>query len=303
MRETDHNNTEIPFFGLYGEPSSQRAAKIHIEQIERRSRANAWHIKAHRHKRMFQILCVYNSTFSTRIDEKHLELTGNWALTIPPGTVHSFRFQPQTQGVVLSLAEPQSQLNAAAVQPQFESLMTQPHVIDLDGNAVLFQHMRLNLQQMAQELEQAASGHQHMMEWLANMVLVTLGRQVRHSVLVSDIGPHGNRTLERFRHLLEKNFRRMWRAQDYASALHVSVSTLDRLCQQRPGQSATAIAADRLMSEARRHLIYTQLSVELIAANLGYKDPAYFSRAFRRANGCAPIAYRQQHQDSQDDRV
>ncbi|MCO4785390.1 MAG: helix-turn-helix domain-containing protein, partial [Marinomonas atlantica] len=41
-------------------------------------------------------------------------------------------------------------------------------------------------------------------------------------------------------------------------------------------------------------LIYTQKSVEQIAYDLGFKDPGYFSRFFKRCENITPGQYRQQ---------
>jgi AraC family transcriptional activator of pobA len=46
------------------------------------------------------------------------------------------------------------------------------------------------------------------------------------------------------------------------------------------------------MREACRMLAYTRQPVAQIGYGLGFDDPSYFSRAFRRAMGVAPAAYR-----------
>jgi AraC family transcriptional activator of pobA len=48
-----------------------------------------------------------------------------------------------------------------------------------------------------------------------------------------------------------------------------------------------------MLLAARRHLIYTDASVEAIAYGLGFRDPGYFSRFFKRLAGVAPGQFRQ----------
>jgi AraC family transcriptional activator of pobA len=47
------------------------------------------------------------------------------------------------------------------------------------------------------------------------------------------------------------------------------------------------------MREARRNLAYTHLSISTIAYSLGYGDPAYFTRVFKRDAGVSPKAFRE----------
>jgi AraC-like DNA-binding protein len=71
----------------------------------------------------------------------------------------------------------------------------------------------------------------------------------------------------------------------------MSPRTLNRRLQQE-GSSYRVIKGTVLESWARLHLRETQLSVEAIAAALGYQDTANFRRAFRRSEGCSPSEFR-----------
>jgi len=49
---------------------------------------------------------------------------------------------------------------------------------------------------------------------------------------------------------------------------------------------------DRIIQEARRLLTFTSMSITEIGYALGFKDPAYFSRFFRRNTGLTANQYR-----------
>ena len=49
---------------------------------------------------------------------------------------------------------------------------------------------------------------------------------------------------------------------------------------------------ERLILEARRMLAYTPATIAEVAAELGFDDPAYFSRFFSRSVGASPSGYR-----------
>jgi len=102
--------------------------------------------------------------------------------------------------------------------------------------------------------------------------------------------------LARFETLIEARFATHQPVADYAAALGVSPTHLSRVCRAATGRPASALIQDRLIREARRNLVYTNLSVSAIAYALGFSDPAYFSRVFARATGLPQRAFRDRAQ-------
>jgi AraC-like DNA-binding protein len=82
--------------------------------------------------------------------------------------------------------------------------------------------------------------------------------------------------------------------QDLALALYVSKRTLARRLQQE-GTGYRQIREQLLSQLASRHLQESGLSVEAVAALLGYHDTANFRRAFKRWFGQTPQAYRRRN--------
>jgi len=87
-------------------------------------------------------------------------------------------------------------------------------------------------------------------------------------------------------------FLRVYEHDWYADALGVPSAALSRALAAVTGRSTKELITDRLMLEAMRLLRFTDLSVGEIAYELGFADPFYFSRAFKRNAGHAPMAYR-----------
>ena len=101
-----------------------------------------------------------------------------------------------------------------------------------------------------------------------------------------------NTIVERFRSLVERDFRRVHRVRDYADRLDVSPGHLSVLCHAHLGRSASDEIHHRLLLEARRLLRYTDKPAFAIAQELGFADPAYFGRFFRRETHVTPRSYR-----------
>jgi AraC family transcriptional activator of pobA len=97
----------------------------------------------------------------------------------------------------------------------------------------------------------------------------------------------------RFAALLERDFRAHHDAAHYADALAVPPAALSRALAQLTGRSTKEHVTDRVMLEAARLLRFTDASVGEVAHRAGFGDPLYFSRAFKRHVGQAPMAYRE----------
>jgi AraC family transcriptional activator of pobA len=96
----------------------------------------------------------------------------------------------------------------------------------------------------------------------------------------------------RFAERLEADFARHHDAAHYADALAVPAAALSRALTQVTGRPTKELILDRVMLEAARTLRYTDLGVSEVAHLVGYADPLYFSRAFKRRFGEPPLTYR-----------
>jgi AraC family transcriptional activator of pobA len=104
-----------------------------------------------------------------------------------------------------------------------------------------------------------------------------------------------HRVVSRFLALVERDAARRHAIADYASELAVTPGHLSVLCVQYAGQRAKRLLDGVLASRARRLLLYTDESAARIGASLGFDDPSYFSRFFRRETGLAPKEFRSAH--------
>ena len=96
----------------------------------------------------------------------------------------------------------------------------------------------------------------------------------------------------RFRHLVELHFREHWRIARYAEALGLSHDRLHDICVRTLKRPPLELVHDRLAHEACLQLVRSGLSIEQVAADLGFRTTANFSRFFRARTGNSPARYR-----------
>ena len=101
---------------------------------------------------------------------------------------------------------------------------------------------------------------------------------------------------QRFNFELENNFQSIHDVASYASKLIISDKKLSAIIQKFIGKSTSQAIQERIITEAKRILLYSDKSVKEIAYDLGYEDPFYFSKVFKRLTGKAPKSFKLEYQ-------
>lgn len=95
-----------------------------------------------------------------------------------------------------------------------------------------------------------------------------------------------------FKDLLERQFAVQKSVNSYAGGLNISEKKLTSATLRTLGKSPKALIDERVMLEAKRLLVHTGFSVKEIGYKLGFDDPAYFGKYFRKHSGKTPADFR-----------
>ncbi|MGE3245755.1 MAG: helix-turn-helix domain-containing protein [Beijerinckiaceae bacterium] len=281
-------------FGLYGESEGAGDAEFfHIEDIQSRSRLYKWRIAAHTHARMFQIVWLSQGPARVEADGDVQNLEGPCAICVPGGVVHSFVFDAHSSGHVVTVAESLLlETPGRDGSARFERFSAGPHVIRFKPGSVESSRIGALMDRMASEFHETLPFRSDMFQWQLQAALVLLLRAADTANLPGGKAGFRRDIYVRFERMLEDRFREQWTAAQYAQALAIGAARLNRFCREFSGKTAVELAHDRTILEARRMLVYTSAPVEAIAFELGFKDPGYFNRFFKRRTGTTPGAFR-----------
>ena len=96
-------------------------------------------------------------------------------------------------------------------------------------------------------------------------------------------------------HLVDSYFIQEQQLGFYTSAFNISESQLNDICNRHFNCGLKKILQNRLMQEARKLLLSSELSVSEIAYKLNFEDNSYFSKVFKSKTGITPKRFRDIH--------
>lgn len=109
-------------------------------------------------------------------------------------------------------------------------------------------------------------------------------------------GNGNNRILETFKHLVETYALNDVEVSFYAKKLFISAGHLNDTIKKLTGRNAKSFINERRILEAKRLLFWTETSIQDVAWKTGFKDPAYFTRFFKKHTGLLPGSFQKQTQ-------
>jgi AraC family transcriptional activator of pobA len=99
-------------------------------------------------------------------------------------------------------------------------------------------------------------------------------------------------TVVSLRRLIEEHFQTERQLAFYADKLAMTVDRLNDHVKRAIGVTAGHLIRQRVLTEAKRQLVFTSQPINEIAYALAFSDPSHFARFFRKHTGAAPHEYR-----------
>jgi AraC family transcriptional activator of pobA len=208
------------------------------------------------------------------------------------GQVHVFSHATDLRGAVVRIADDLLLSGEARISTGWLLAASQARTIPVPASAC--GDLRSVLEPLQRELARAPDSlSADLQRSLVTTLLLWLERwyDSAHDP-AGDCDADDVQLLRRFARQLETDYAAHHDAAHYAQALGVPAAALSRTLARLTGRTTKEQIVDRVMLEARRRLRFEDASVSEIAYAIGYSDPLYFSRAFKRHTGAAPQSYR-----------
>lgn len=288
----DDSPATVARYVLYGEFGARVAADfVHVERIADRSRLYEWTISPHLHPGVFQLVVLTAGKSLLIAEAREIPLDPPCLVAVPCGAIHAFRFAPEAQGWVLSAADAFLE-DPGIAGPTLTRLLqggfARPIALNEAEERALLEAALALLARPAPVGDR--TGH-----FAVALVLSLIDRLAGALAEEPPVAPDRRLALfRRFGAMVEAGFREHRTVADYARMLGTTPQTLRRACDYAVGQAPGGVIKERVMREAMRALAFSTAGIGQVSEELGFADPAYFSRYFKAAAGVEPSRFRRE---------
>lgn len=281
----------IPQYFLYGETIQDVDERfLHVESIAERSRLHDWTIRPHAHRDLHHLLLALRGGGIFDAEGVALAFAAPALIGVPMSCVHGFEFKPGTDGWIVT-ASGALVRRITRDHPELAPVFADAGVTSLPAGAVVV--LTAQFEALVGEFRSHAAARRTASEaWLTTIAVSALRRRLERAADARAAPGSESSLAARYRALIETHFREQLSVADYARRLCVSHERLRVACVRSTASSPLALLNARRLLEAKRNLLYTNMSVALIAETSGFLDPAYFSRFFVKNTGKSPRQYR-----------
>jgi AraC family transcriptional activator of pobA len=284
----------IPNYALYGDQAQPSwRSSFDFEWIPTRSRPYNWKIRPHKHDAFIQILYLTHGSGEVLMDHAKAWIPAPCVLVIPAQTVHGFHFTEDVNGPVVTAAQRPLESLASVAMPELLPFLRKPAILPLDEAMHHDQTLMPLFAAIEREAHISGAGQTSAGMALITALCIQLARLSPSPVPTApQVGARKTAQIEKFRAMVNENFKKHRPLTAYADQLGISLGQLSRLCREVLGVSSLDVINARLVHEAQRDLIYTSGSIKQVADSLGFADETYFGRFFRKHTGTSPREFR-----------
>jgi AraC-like DNA-binding protein len=245
-------------------------------------------------KKDFYFIALVNNAGNTRIMYDNTSVTelNSFLVFQSPGLLYSFFRDKRASGFLLYFKKE----CFAFFKPDFEKEF--PFFDLLHTNFFKLSQSRFNeyapLFEDVFTAYEKITGKQHM---IAALKLLALLYQLKDFSMAFNQWEQGFTTpqqmlLKKFIQLVNNYYLEKRTIEEYAELLHITPNHLSQIVKAASGKNALSFINERIMSEARSLIHFTNFDMAQIAWQLNFSDPANFGKFFKRHAGLTPLEYR-----------
>ena len=242
----------------------------------------------------YQIVLVTHGGGTKTIDLEQFDIQPGQIFFMVPGQVHNWKFKGKSDGYVVNFYEKifRTHVSSHFYLEQFPFLRGIPRnsIINLQNETV--KEILHFIKRIIHEVKKKDTFSTDIICFNLISIFVSIVRNSTITDVSKQIPEQNQMTLFKFRMLVNQHYIEKRLPKDYAALLYVTPSQLNAICKDLFGKSAGQIIRERILLEAKRLLINTDVSISEVADKLNFTDNSYFTKFFKKHTGITPQEFR-----------
>lgn len=247
-------------------------------------------------KANFFFVFIEIGSLTHKIDLKDLTITNGQLFFVLPNQIHSAPAHKKDNIECFKMSFDQNCLSLLPKQFSFLINPLNSQIISFDSDSrhrvkILFEMLNKILNS-DNNLKDAEIILAHL-----NSLLTELNNAYFKSVAKEKSEPHKLSKYIEFKIAVEAHLTEQHSINSIADSLSVTTNSLYYIVKELSGVSPKEFITNRLMLEAQRILFYSEKPVKELAYELGFTDPNYFSKVFKKNTGKSVTQFVESIQD------
>jgi len=242
------------------------------------------------------IVLIDSGSVTYNVDLQDITLTDGHLLFAMPNQV----FTPPAKAPDLKYFKVLFDENTLALLPQQFSFLVNPlnsQVIVFDNAARERVRKVFEILNQIRYVDQNQTDTEIILAYLNSLLAEINSAYFKNKEPITGLNANLSKFIE-FKLVVETHLTDQPSVNTIAEKLALTTNSLYRIVKEYSGVSPKDFFTNRLMIEAQRKLHYSRLSVKELAYELGFNDPAYFSRLFKKSTGKSVSEFLEGQQDS-----
>ncbi|MBV8324970.1 AraC family transcriptional regulator [Chryseobacterium sp.] len=242
--------------------------------------------------------CMESGYVKMMVDFNTIESRDSCIFCVLPGQVHQGFVMNEVNGWFLAI---KADLIPDTVRSVFEESLEEIRPLSVDKDWIKTLNTSAGILYSSHTAEMIGSKEGFLViQSLLHAFLGLFAFAYSHKRISETSGENRSFQLARaFRILVRKEFKTVKSPSEYAEKLNISRGYLTEVIRETTGQPAQYWIHQEILTESKRLLVFTHLSVKEIAYELGYSDHTYFSRLFSKLENQSPSEFRNKNKNRQ----
>lgn len=245
----------------------------------------------------YYLVWIENGGFKYYVDLKEYDVPNNSILMLSPGEMHRFASVSGVSGLAIHFTESffrNLDIDLANyIKNDIMKGVPMLHIYDM-RSADKIKGLMLDIEDLCKKRERSMSSSACVCSSLT-LLLCFIGNTPEYKKLRIESNTVENPShslYSDFIDLVELNFSKYHTVRFYAEKLNVSLHTLNMCCKTNVSMTTSAVISNRVIQEAKRLLLFTDMRSSEISSKLGFPEQSHFVNYFKRFVKLSPTEFR-----------